>query len=82
MVEGRCELGPIGIVDPSCHDIDPMPSRGHRLRDFFHIDQLSAEIRVLGEMGVRGVEITLRIEKNNVHGVAGNGRVQLAAAAL
>ena len=82
MVEGRSELGPIGIIDPPCQDIDPMPRRRHRLRDFFHIDQLPAEIRMLGEMGIRRVEIALRIEKNNVHGVASNGRVQLAAAAL
>ncbi len=50
-----------------------MPDRGHRLRNLFHIDQLPAEIRMFGEMGVFRVKIALGIEENDVHGVISVG---------
>ena len=59
-----------------------MTRRGHGLRDLFHIDELPSEIRMLGEIGVLGIEIALRIEKNDVHGDVGDGGAQVAAMAL
>ena len=69
-------------VDLACDDIDAMTGCGHRLGDLFHVDQLAAEIGMLGEMGVRGIEVALRVEKNNVHGVVRRDGGQAAAAAL
>ncbi|MEZ4769020.1 MAG: hypothetical protein R2844_11435 [Caldilineales bacterium] len=67
-VELAAELRPGRIDDPPGHDVDAMALRRHCQRSFFDINQLAAEVRMLGPVDVGGIEVALRIEKCDMHG--------------
>jgi hypothetical protein len=70
VVIGRLRIGelrPIVIDDPPRHDIDPMAQLRQRERHILHVHELAAEIGVFGPVGIRRIEVPLRVEKREVH---------------
>ena len=61
------ELGPFRIVHSTRNNIDSMAELRHRHRYFLNVNQLPAKIRVLGQVGVTRVKVSLGINENDVH---------------
>ena len=63
LVDRLAEFRPLRIDDPPRQNIDLHTQPGERQADLLDVDELPAEVRVLRPVGIRSVEIALRVQK-------------------
>jgi len=67
VIERLGKLRPVGIDNLTRDNIHLVSGRCHGQCDFLYIDELSAKIRMLGQIGILRVKVALRIEKDDMH---------------
>ncbi len=66
-VQRTVQPRPLGVPDAAGEDVHPVPHPAQRQRNLLDVDQLPAEVRVLGPVPVLRIKVSLGVQKGQEH---------------